>query len=227
MNKAGSNLHVIGAGGHARVLADSARRAGFTIAGFVDRPKSGMAEMLLDGAPIVEEDAFLEQIASGPGQYQIALGIGESGRRKSISENYHHAGGERLTFPQIVDPSAILGRGVVIEPGAIVLARTVVNAGTKVGHFAIINTGAIIEHDSDLGRFACVAPGACLGGNVRIGEGAFVGLGAHVTQGVTIGAHAVLGAGALAIRDIPADEVFVGVPAGYLRKRRPWDTVLG
>jgi len=219
-------LHVIGAGGHARVLADCARRAGFTVAAFVDRAEPGGADRAPDGTPILEEEAFLARIESGSGPIQIALGLGENGQRHRLAGVYERAGKGRLAFPAIVDPTAVVGHGVVVEPGAVVMAHAVLNAGARVGKFSVVNTGAIVEHDGIIGPYAAVAPGACLGGGVRLGEGAFVGLGANVIQGVTVGAHAVLGAGAVAIRDIAAEVVAIGVPARVCRAHAPWAPVL-
>jgi sugar O-acyltransferase (sialic acid O-acetyltransferase NeuD family) len=217
-------VYIIGAGGHARVLADSARRAGFTIAGFVDRVASSQA---LFDAPILAEPEFLALLASGGGPIQVALGLGENGHRRRIALDYERAGKSRLSFPAIVDPSALLGQGVVVAPGAQILARAVVNTGARVERFAIVNTGAIVEHDALIGTYASVAPGACLGGGVRLGEGAFVGLGACVLQEIAIGAHALLGAGAVAIADLPDAAVAFGVPAEIKRSRKPWEPAFG
>lgn len=52
-----------------------------------------------------------------------------------------------------------------------------------------------------------------------IEDGASIGEGAHIMMGVKIGKKAVLGAGALATKDIPKNEVWVGIPAKFLKKR--------
>lgn len=52
-----------------------------------------------------------------------------------------------------------------------------------------------------------------------IEDGASIGEGAHIMMGVTIGKKAVLGTSALATKDIPDNEVWIGIPAKFLKKR--------
>ena len=75
---------------------------------------------------------------------------------------------------------------VSIEPGAVIGLRAM-----------------LICHD-DASRH--VAP-------IRIARGAYVGAAAIILPGVTVGAGARVGAGAVVTRDVPAGEVWAGVPA--------------
>jgi acetyltransferase-like isoleucine patch superfamily enzyme len=62
-----------------------------------------------------------------------------------------------------------------------------------------------------------VGSGARLAGGVTVGTGAYLGAGCLVREGCTIGPWALVGMGAAVTRDIPAGQVWVGVPARYLR----------
>jgi acetyltransferase-like isoleucine patch superfamily enzyme len=78
-----------------------------------------------------------------------------------------------------------------------------------------------LTHDDVIEDFATVASGVCLGGGVQVGRGAYVGAGALVREYRTIGSGALVGMGAIVTRDIPAQEVWAGVPARYVRKTSP------
>jgi acetyltransferase-like isoleucine patch superfamily enzyme len=88
-----------------------------------------------------------------------------------------------------------------------------------VGAHVVVNTGAIIDHDCRIAEFAHLAPGSCLAGNVRVGAGCLVGVGSSVGPGVRLGEWSTLGAGGVAMSDIPANTVAVGVPAKPCRSK--------
>jgi acetyltransferase-like isoleucine patch superfamily enzyme len=54
---------------------------------------------------------------------------------------------------------------------------------------------------------------------VTVHDGSDIGVGAIVLPGVTVGEGAIVGAGSVVTRDIPAYEVWAGVPAARLRSR--------
>lgn len=52
---------------------------------------------------------------------------------------------------------------------------------------------------------------------IIIREGAFIGACSIILKGVTIGCHAVVGAGSVVTKDVPADEIWAGNPAMFIR----------
>jgi acetyltransferase-like isoleucine patch superfamily enzyme len=56
---------------------------------------------------------------------------------------------------------------------------------------------------------------------VRVGFGADIGMNASILPGVRIGAHAIVGAGSVVTHDVPEYAIVAGVPAKFLRSRRP------
>lgn len=81
---------------------------------------------------------------------------------------------------------------------------------TNISSHTIFITGS---HDIDDPKFtASFKP-------INIGHHCWIGTGAVVLQGVTIGNGAVIAAGAVVTKDVPANEVWGGVPAKFIRKR--------
>jgi acetyltransferase-like isoleucine patch superfamily enzyme len=95
----------------------------------------------------------------------------------------------------------IIGDGVAIASGARILA----GSNVKAGHF-----------------MSCAAPAdqqVIERSFVTIDEQAFIGSGATVMMGVHVGQGAIVGAGAVVTKDVPAWEIWAGVPAHKIGDR--------
>lgn len=64
-----------------------------------------------------------------------------------------------------------------------------------------------------------VLNGNCKTAPVIIGDDVFIGTNSLILKGVTIGNRSVIGAGSVVTKDIPADEIWGGNPAKFIRKR--------
>ncbi len=204
------DLLIIGAGGHAKVVIDVARAAGFKPIASLDPAAVGGH---CNGVDILGNDDLAPEVFAG-GTRAAAVAIGDNRLRCRIAERLRGIG---FTFPTLVHPSAVVSGSAKIGIGTVVMANAVVNADSSVGDFVIINSGAVVEHDCVIGRGAHVAPGTRLGGNVLVGHCALMGIGSTARPGSVIGDNAVIGAGSTVIADIPADCIATGSPA-RLRK---------
>lgn len=203
------HLVIIGGGGHALVVADAALAAGDALAGFLDDDPFAP---LWTGSPRAARLGgmeSLELLKESAGAWII--GIGDLDLRRTLIARLEGLGvppAASLVHPRAwVSPSASIGEGVFMGPGALVHTRA------RIGNHAIINSGAIVEHECVIGANAHVAPGAALAGRAAVGADTLVGLGASVLPRVTIGARCVIGAGAVVVQDIPDDRAAAGVPA--------------
>jgi sugar O-acyltransferase (sialic acid O-acetyltransferase NeuD family) len=204
-------LLVYGAGGHGKVVADVARSAGWTVAGFIDdRPDAAGTRFF--GAPVTSWASYLADRPSGPDVYPdvVALGIGDNAARERSHQRLQESG---ITVPLLVHATAVIAPSAVLQAGTVVMALAVVNPDAEVGPGAILNTGSVVEHDCRLGRFVHLSPNAALGGTVRIGDRTHIGLGAVVLPAVRVGADVRVGAGAVVHRDTADAVTMVGVPA--------------
>lgn len=58
-------------------------------------------------------------------------------------------------------------------------------------------------------------------GPILIKEGAFIGAHSIILKNVTIGQNSIIGAGSIVTKDIPANEVWAGNPARFIRSIEP------
>ncbi|MBI5720023.1 MAG: acetyltransferase [Burkholderiales bacterium] len=206
---------IIGAGGHATVVADALLAEGLQVLGFVDRDAALTGGRRL-GLPVLGGDDVLAaysrvevRLVNGIGGTGAGIVAGEAGLRERVQRRLEADGWH---FGSVRHPDAVVSPHAQVEPGSQLMAGSVVQPGSRIGQGAIVNTRAVVEHDATVGAFAHIAPGAVLCGGVDVGEGAHVGAGAVVRQGVRIGAAAVIGVGAAVVRDCIGG-VWAGVPA--------------
>ncbi|NTY01067.1 NeuD/PglB/VioB family sugar acetyltransferase [Deinococcus sp. JMULE3] len=197
-------LHVIGAGGHAKVLVALARAAGERVVGVWD--DRGEGEVL--GAAVLGR---VEDLPDRVG-VRAVVAVGSNAARLRLAGLFRN-----VSWAALVHPAAWVAPGARLGPGCVVMAGAVVQPDACLGAQVIVNTLAGVDHDGLLEDGVHVAPGTRLAGNVTLREGAFLGVGAACVPGVTVGAWATVGAGAVVTRDVPPGVTVVGVPARLIR----------
>lgn len=210
---------IVGAGGHAVVVADALLAAGAHVLGFTDTDPSRHG-LTLCGLPVLGDDRVLE--GHTPESVQLVNGIGGVGSRRGepLRRNVQRRLATKgWTFVSVRHPSAVVSPFASIGAGTQLLAACVVQARADVGEGGIVNTAAVVEHDVRLGPYVHVAPRALVCGNVIVGANCHLGAGAVVREGLRLGADTVVGAGAAVIRDFGGGGVLVGVPARLLEHR--------
>lgn len=207
----GPRVVIFGASGHGKVVADALLAAGRAVDGFLDDDDRKHGSKLM-GLPVLGGRSWLAENRA----VAVALGVGANDARAKVASVIEELGLELVT---VIHPTAIVARSASIDRGAVVLARSVVNADARVERCAILNTGAIVEHDCVVGEFAHVSPSASMGGGSRVLAFAQCGIGAILLPGVTVGRNTIVGAGATVTRDLPASVVAMGTPARSVRAR--------
>lgn len=193
-------LAIIGASGHGRVIADIAKKNGYSEIVFFD-----------DNETIHECAGYRvlgKSCAVGTIEADVIVGIGNAGVRKRIQESIPD---EKLTT--LIHPDAVIAEGVVIGAGTVVMAGAVINPGAKIGKGCIINTCSSVDHDCNVGDYVHIAVGSHLCGTVTVGDGTWVGAGAIVSNDVAICPDCMIGAGAVIVKDIDLAGTYIGVPA--------------
>lgn len=204
-------LAILGAGGHGKVVADTAECCGWeTIEFFED----GWPARETNGSwPVVGDTAMLmKYLYKFDG---VVVAIGNNSVRHSKLCELSEAGAPLVS---LVHPAATVSRRALIGVGSVVFAGAVVNADAKVGTGVILNTGCSVDHDCVLDECVHISPGARLAGGVQVGRLSWVGIGASVRQSIRIGSQATVGAGAAVVCDVHDSLTVVGVPARALVK---------
>ncbi|SEK70214.1 sugar O-acyltransferase, sialic acid O-acetyltransferase NeuD family [Roseovarius nanhaiticus] len=199
------SLRIIGAGGHGKVVADTAMACGYGDIAFLD---DAFPEKQAIGAwPI------LGKLGMG-GDVPLFCGIGTNSVRAKLFDTYSLG-----SACVLVHPSSLISSSATIGAGTLVVAGCIVNADAYIGKGVILNTACSVDHDCRIGDFVHISPGARLAGNVTVADGSWIGIGAVVREGVTIGKNAIVGAGAAVIEDVAEGGRVGGVPARELSKK--------
>lgn len=197
------DLIIIGGGEHAFMVCEAALLSGrFNVIGFLDRQPAALGDIPYlgtdDAALQYPDAAFVVGIGMlGPASARWHM-IGRMPVKRWASVVHPHA---------FVSPSASIGAGTVIMPGAIV------NARSEIGEHCIINSGVIVEHDVMIGGHTHLSPGSVVGGGVKIGKNCFVGLGSRIRDHVEIGGDTLIAMGSVVTASCPQGSMLRGVPA--------------
>lgn len=206
------HLLVIGAGGHAAVVIEVARAAGWTPLLALD--PGAQTEVL--GVPVRGGDDLIEEVLAEGLIDAGTVAIGSNTLRRKLGEKLRSLG---CDTPAIIHPTAVASSSAQIGAGTVVMAGAIINARACIGDDCIINTGAIIEHDCILEDGVHAAPRSVMGGTCRVGSGSLFGIGSSMRPGTTIGANVVVGAGSVVVTSIADGITVVGNPATPLAKR--------
>lgn len=199
---------LLGAGGHARVVAELLTLVGGPdVIGHVS-PKPSDDPRL--GLYLGSDEALPELVAQG---HRFFCGIGGATRAGLLTRLTVCAKVPLGRFETCVHPSAQVAPSAALEPGVFVGALGIVGPDARLGAHALINSAAVVEHDCLIGSNTHCATGARLAGAVEVGESSLVGIGSATLQGRKVGDRAVIGAGAVVLNDVPSGATFVGNPA--------------
>jgi len=113
--------------------------------------------------------------------------------------------------------------GVVLEDNVHVGACSCIDQGrhreTRIGRGSRVDNHCHISHNAHIGEDCLIIAHAMIAGSCDIGDGAIISPGAQIRDHVTVGRGAMVGLGAVVVKDVPEAEVWVGVPAKFLRAR--------
>jgi sugar O-acyltransferase (sialic acid O-acetyltransferase NeuD family) len=210
---------VIGAGGHASVVADALLSLGATVLGFTDADPSYRGRLIC-GLSVLGDDRVLAGYSRD--EVVLANGLGGIGdalvpKRQQIQQSLEDSGWH---FCSVIHPHAIVSKFAQLGDSVQIMASSVIQAGASLGTGSIVNTAAVVEHDVSIGAWSHIAPRAVVCGHTQIGVASHVGAGATIRQGLLIGDCTLIGVGAVVVKDYSGGCVLVGVPAKRVERRK-------
>ncbi len=198
---------IIGAGGHAKVIADIIYKSGDNLIGFLDDNLANKGKEIYLGKKVIGTTKDIEIYNKN----YFIIGIGNNSIRKKINNE------NNLKLYTAIHPSAIIAEDVKIGTGSVIMAGVVINPGTVIGKNCIINTCSSLDHDNLLEDYVHISPGAHLAGTVSVKEGTWICTGATIINNITIAKNNIIGAGSVVIKDINEENgTYVGVPVKKL-----------
>lgn len=203
-----SKLLILGAGGHGKVVAETAlmTKRWQRIAFLDDREELEKAIQI----PVIGK---LNDYISFKEEFQYAfVAIGNNKLRLEWIDRLSEAG---FIIPTIIHPFTFISRTSNIGEGTVVMAGAVINANTNIRKGCIINTSSSIDHDCNLADGVHISPGVHIGGTVNIGKCTWICIGSSIANNITIGKDVVVAAGAAVTKNIPDNVMVGGVPAVF------------
>jgi sugar O-acyltransferase (sialic acid O-acetyltransferase NeuD family) len=193
-----ATIHLLGAGGHARVVADALACLGWQPGRVVLRDD----RVELAGQLVMGSRVEVPLPLPAPAAAWVHGTVGTPAVREACLQR---SGVPVERWLTVVHPRAVVSGAAQLGAGSFVAATAVVAPAAVVGRSVIVNHGAVVDHDCVVGDFCHIAPKAALGGGVHIGRGVLVGSGATLRLGIRVGD--------VVVRDVPAGAVVMGVPA--------------
>lgn len=138
-------LLIVGAGGHGKVVAETASACGYDQIDYID-----------DKSPdAVGTIAELEKLS--PTYDGVIISIGNNKIRRELIERLEAVGAPITT---LIHPTAFVSSSAEIGIGSVVLPGAVIHTNAKVGKGCIISIGALVDHDCVVGDYCHIDAGA-------------------------------------------------------------------
>lgn len=202
---------IIGAGGHALILIDIIERTkSFRIAGIIGSDKESAKNIM--GYSVYPGDKYLDFFYN-QGIRHIGIGVGGYSDNLGRKRVYQKVKALGYNVPNLIDPSAVVSKTVVMGDAVVVFAGVVINTGVSIGNNVIIATSSSIDHETSIEDHVLISAGVTVGAGDRIGEASLIALGSKIISRVNICPETLVGAGAVVTKNITEPGTYLGIPA--------------
>ncbi|NLK95368.1 MAG: sialic acid O-acetyltransferase [Clostridiales bacterium] len=183
-----SNLLIIGAGGHGKVVAEAAELENkYDKISFLD--DNNDVKNVFDFKVIGK----INEYGKFANEYKYAfVAIGNNEKRLKLINKLMKAG---YSVPNVIHPKSYVSKYSSVGLGTVILSGAVVNVNSKVGVGCILNINSTIDHDCNIGNGVHISSGAVIRSMVNIQDLSVIGPGACITSGKVISKNSLIDAG--------------------------------
>lgn len=213
MTQISKNIIIVGTGGFAKEITFLLSRIeNYQLAGYVD-DNSDLHEKTILGHKVLGNTDYLLSLSE---EHSVVIGVADPKDKKSIYNKLKS--NLNLKFPNLIDPSALIGLEIEMGFGNVIMANTTFTSSILLGNFNMINIATTIGHDVEIGNYNSLFPNVNVSGNVKIESKTSIGVGSKIIQGVVVKESSVVGAGSVVIRDIDSKTKNVGAPTRVIER---------
>lgn len=141
-------LLIIGAGMLGINALHIARKNGFIVGGFIDKPSSS----LIEGVKVLGDDSMLHSLKHIP--HAIAC-IGNNNLRLEISQKLKGLG---FKIPSLIHPSADICPGANVGEGCIIFSGVYIGPYARIGDYTVIEPNATLGPGCNIGSASLIKP---------------------------------------------------------------------
>lgn len=170
------------------------------------------------GVPILGGTSLAKELHSAGRIGGAIVAIGSNRVRARLTEAMEHLG---LTIVSAIHPHVVVDDTARIGAGSIIEMGVMIHPEARIGRGVFVGGSSVIAHHCVVGDYALVGGGVIFGGEVTVGEFSTLGVGTVLQPQAKIGRNVTTGIGAAVVKDLPDNAVAVGVPAKVIRLAEP------
>lgn len=178
---------------------------------FFDNINTDVPDKLFDLFTVLKTFDEVENVFKSDNKFVLGLGIPR--HRRELSRIFKDMGGELCS---VISPYAKIGDfNVKLGNGLNIMTDVIISNEVYIGEGTLLNSACSVHHNVKIGDFCEISPGARILGNVSIGNNCSIGSNACILPKLTLGNNVVVGAGAVVTKNIPDNNMAIGIPAKF------------